>query len=173
MSTSPVDFAHFFDYLVEARGRLLEWVRAQPPEVFTQLFSIGKGSIRVTLVHIAAAEWGYVQRLRGEDYGPGDNPFTVEKLPEYDGFAEAWKRQAPITRETLVRLDDPARPIEYVSRVFGPPTRIRTTAGGIAGQLLFHEVHHRAQVMAMLRQVGVKAEDLDYSILIYERTILE
>ncbi len=42
-------------------------------------------------------------------------------------------------------------------------------AGRIAGQLLFHEVHHRAQVMAMLRQVGVKAENLDYSVLIFER----
>lgn len=172
MSTSPINFAHFFDYLVKARGRLLEWVQGQPPDVYTQLFPIGMGSIRVTLVHIAAAEWGYVQRLRGKDYGPGETPFTVEKLPAYEAFMEAWKRQAPITRETLVRLGDPARPIEYVTRAFGPPTRIRTTAGGIAGQLLFHEVHHRAQVMAMLRQVGVKAENLDYSILNYERTIL-
>ena len=48
--------------------------------------------------------------------------------------------------------------------------RIRTTAGGIAGQLMFHEVHHRAQVMAMLRQVGVAAENLDYSVLQFERT---
>ena len=53
----------------------------------------------------------------------------------------------------------------------GPkPMRIRTTAGGIAGQLMFHEVHHRAQVMAMLRQVGVAAENLDYSVLQFERT---
>ena len=48
--------------------------------------------------------------------------------------------------------------------------RTRTTAEGIAGQLLFHEVHHRAQVMAMLRQAGVAAENLDYSGLVWERT---
>jgi uncharacterized damage-inducible protein DinB len=47
--------------------------------------------------------------------------------------------------------------------------RVRATAGGIAGQMLFHEVHHRAQVMAMLRQVGVAAENLDYSVLIWDR----
>ena len=51
-----------------------------------------------------------------------------------------------------------------------PPLRIRTTTGGIAAQLLFHEIHHRAQAMAMLRQLGVPAQDLDYSFLMYEWT---
>ena len=51
--------------------------------------------------------------------------------------------------------------------------RVGATAGGIAGQLLFHEVHHRAQVMAMLRQAGVAAENLDYSVLMWERTAVE
>jgi uncharacterized damage-inducible protein DinB len=32
----------------------------------------------------------------------------------------------------------------------------------IATQLLLHEVHHRAQAMAMLRQLGIAAQDLDY-----------
>ncbi len=170
MSTSPVNFAHFFDYLVTARGKLLTWVREQSPAVYTQTFPIGMGSIRATLVHTAAAEWGYTQRLTGKDYGPGDNPFTVERLPEFEAFAATWDKQRPATHQALASLGEPARPIEVISRVFSPPTRIRTTAGGIAGQLLFHEVHHRAQVMAMLRQVGVKAENLDYSVLIFERT---
>ncbi len=172
MSTSSVPFSHFFDYLVTARGRLLEWVREQPPAVYVQTFPVGRGSIRATLVHTAGAEWGYTQRLTGKDYGPGDNPFTVERFPEFEAFASAWETQRPVTRQALVNLGEPARPIEVVSRVFTPPMRIRTTAGGIAGQLLFHEVHHRAQVMAMLRQVGVKAENLDYSVLMFERTPL-
>ncbi len=169
MSASPVDFAHFFDYLVKARGKLLEWVRAQPASVYTQAFPIGLGSIRATLVHVAAAEWGYTQRITGRDYGPGDNPFTVEQLPGFEAFAAAWDAQRPVTRAALANLGDPGRRMEYVSRALTPPMRTRTTAGGIAGQLLFHEVHHRAQVMAMLRQVGIKAENLDYSVLVIER----
>jgi uncharacterized damage-inducible protein DinB len=31
-------------------------------------------------------------------------------------------------------------------------------------------VHHRAQVMTMLRLAGVPAQDLDYSLLVWERT---
>ncbi len=170
MSAPSVNFAHFFDYLVTARGRLLEWVGAQPASAYTQTFPIGLGSIRATLLHTAAAEWGYTQRLAGTDYEPKDNPFTVERLPEFEAFAAAWDRQRPVTSRVLADLGDPARPIETVSRMFTPPMRIRATAGGLAGQLLFHEIHHRAQVMAMLRQVGVKAENLDYSVLMFGRT---
>lgn len=172
MNASSVDFAHFFDYMVKARSKLLTWVREQPPAVYTQTFPIGLGSIRATLIHMASTEWGYTQRLTGKDYGPGDNPFTVERHPEFEALASAWDRQRPVTRQALAHLGDPARPIEVVSRTFTPPMRIRTTAGGIAGQILFHEIHHRAQVMAMLRQAGVGAENLDYSILVFERTPL-
>jgi uncharacterized damage-inducible protein DinB len=49
---------------------------------------------------------------------------------------------------------------------------MRTTAGGIATQIVVHEVHHRAQVMAMLRQFGIPAQNLDYSVLKFERTEL-
>lgn len=36
------------------------------------------------------------------------------------------------------------------------------TRGEAATQMLLHEVHHRAQAMAMLRQLGVEAQNLDY-----------
>lgn len=172
MNTPSVDFAHLFDYLVLARGRLLEWVRAQPAAAYTRSFPFGMGSIRATLVHTAAAQWGYTSRLTGKDYEPSENPFTAERYPEFESFAAAWDALTPETRGALVAIGDPGHRIEYTTRAFDPPTRIRTTAGGVAGQLLFHEVHHRAQVMAMLRQVGVKAENLDYSVLMFERTPL-
>ncbi len=173
MTTSPINFAHFFDYLVKARGRLLEWVGAQPSGVYTRKFPIGLGSIRATLVHTAAAEWAYVERLAGKDVPIGDSPFTVERQPEYEAFAAAWAARASITRNALANLGDPARSVEFVSRMGPKPMRVRTTGGGIAGQLLFHEVHHRAQVMAMLRQAGVAAENLDYSVLTFERTPID
>jgi len=170
MHTSDVNFAHFFDYLLKARGRLLDWVRAQPAAVYTRTYPMGMGSIRATLVHTAGAEWAYVERLTGKDVSIGDSPFTVERQPEFEPFAAAWERRAPLTRQALAALGDPARPIEFTSRMGPKAMRVRTTAGGIAGQLLFHEVHHRAQVMAMLRQAGVAAENLDYSVLLFERT---
>ncbi|HLW61122.1 MAG TPA: DinB family protein [bacterium] len=170
MSAATMNFAHFFDYLLTARGRLTDWIRGQPSGVYTKAFPIGLGSIRATLVHTAAAEWAYVRRLGGEGVSPADSPFTLERQPEFDPFAAAWAREAPTTRAALAAIGDPGRPVEFTTRMGPKPMRVRATAGGIAGQLLFHEVHHRAQVMAMLRQSGVAAENLDYSVLIWERT---
>jgi uncharacterized damage-inducible protein DinB len=172
MSQSSVDFAHFFNYLLQARGRLLGWIREQPSAVYTRTFPIGLGSIRATLVHTAAAEWAYVLRMDGRSVSLADSPFTVEQQPEFEPFVATWERQAPVTRRALADLDS-RRPVEFVSQMGPKPSRVRTTAGGIAGQLLMHEVHHRAQVMAMLRQVGVAAENLDYSVLVWERTPLD
>ena len=168
--TARLDFAHFFDYLVLARGRLLDWVAAQPNDLYTRAYPFGLGSIRATLIHVADIEWGYVQRLMGRDYTREESPFTAARHATLPPLTEAWRAQQPVTRRALAGLGDPSRPIEYVSRNFTPPRRTRTTAGGIAGQLLFHDVHHRAQVMTMLRLAGVPMQDLDYSRLVWERT---
>jgi uncharacterized damage-inducible protein DinB len=165
-----VDFAHFFDYLVLARVRLLERIGAQPDELYTRAYTFGLGSIRATLIHIADAEWGYVQRLTGRDYTRDDSPFTEAQYLGLALFAAAWRAHEPATRHALASVADPSRRVEYVSRNVTPPQRVRTTAGGIAGQLLFHEIHHRAQIMVMLRLARVPVQDLDYSRLVWERT---
>jgi len=165
-----VDFAHFFDYLVLARVPLLDPIGAQPDELYTRTYGFGLGSIRGTLIHIADIEWGYVQRLLGRDYTREESPFTEARYLGLALFAAAWRAHEPTTRRALAGIDDPSRQVEYVSRNFSPPQRTRTTAGGVAGQLLFHEIHHRAQVMAMLRLAGVPVQDLDYSRLMWQRT---
>ncbi len=169
-TSQRLDFAHFFDYLTLARGRLLDWIGGQPGDLYTRAYPFGLGSIRTTLVHVADVEWGYVQRLTGRDYTREDSPFTEARYPTLSPFAAAWRAEQPVTRAALAGIDDASRAIEYVSRNFTPPRRTRTTAGGIAGQLLFHDVHHRAQVMTMLRLAGVPIQDLDYSRLVWERT---
>ncbi len=169
MSTSAIDLAEYFDYLCKARDRLLGWVRDQPAEAYARSFPIGLGSIRATLVHIADAQRGYTMRLEGSEFSPADNPFSIDKLLELEPLISAWSGFNPRTRLALANLGDGARVIEYASRVLAPGKRLRGTAGGLAAQLFFHEVHHRAQVMAMLRQVGVAAQDLDYNNLMFDR----
>jgi uncharacterized damage-inducible protein DinB len=167
-----IDMPRVFDYLAAARGRLLGWVRdleAERPGAYAESFPFGLGSIRATLLHVAAAEWAYVERLAGRDFPLTDSPFTVERLPEFEPFVRAWEAQAVRTAAAIKVAGDPARAVEFISRV-GPPMRARTTAGEITLHMVLHEVHHRAQVMAMLRQCGVRAENLDYSFLAFMRT---
>ena len=46
---------------------------------------------------------------------------------------------------------------------------VSCTAEDILVQLHFHEVHHRAQALNILKQLGVRLPDLDYNTLRYRR----
>lgn len=169
-----IDPVEAYEYLAAARARLLDWVGQLTPEQYAQEFPIGHGSVRATLVHVAAAEWGYVRRLRGEPVPPlEERPFFQYNAEPFPPFRAAWEEQAEQTRQALREVPDWSRPVEYVSTFGGRRRRYRTTAAGVATQLVVHEVHHRAQVMHMLRQLGLPARNLDYSALRFEVEDLE
>jgi uncharacterized damage-inducible protein DinB len=166
--------AGIYEYLVKARAKLWDWVRPLTMEQYTKEFPFGKKTIRETIVEIPLAEWLYGRRLVGESIPPReDQPFVKYYQTEFAPLESAWRELADRTRRLLREERDWGRPVEYIVR---PPNRpavqIHATAGGIATQMICHEVHHRAQVMAMLRQFGIAAENLDYSALMVTRTEL-
>lgn len=162
-----------YEYLERARERLFGWVLPLPLEQYTQRFPFGLGSIRATLLHIASAEFAYARRIAGEPVPPPEErPFTEDRLPDPASLQEAWRGQAEQTKRVLASVQDWSKPVEYKGRTGeGKVVTTRTTTGGIASQLVLHEVHHRAQVMAMLKHLGIGAENLDYSFLMFERTV--
>jgi len=164
--------AYFYEYLVKSRAKLWDWVRPLTLEQYTKEFPFGRKSLRATLVEIPMSEWSYIRRMREEPTGlksQEDHPFWQYYKTDFAPLETAWRELVEDTRRTLRRITDWSKPVEYLPN---PKVRVRTITGGIAGQLLFHEIHHRAQAMAMLRMLGVPAENLDYSILMVERTQL-
>lgn len=164
--------AYFYDYLVKSRAKLLDWVRPLTLEQYTKEFPFGRKSLRATMVEIPMSEWSYIRRMREEPTGlksQEDHPFWQYYKTDFAPLEAAWRELAEDTRRTLRRITEWSKPVEYLPT---PKVRVRTITGGIAGQLLFHEIHHRAQAMAMLRMLGIPAENLDYSILMVERTPL-
>ncbi len=162
--------AHLYDYLVKARERLLDWVRPLANEQYVREFPYGLKTIRATLLHTASAEWIYPRRIRGEAVAISESPFTAEKLPTFGDLEASWRTQTAQTRAWLAATTDWDAPVSYrMAPPNAPAVRIRTTKDGIVSQMLFHEVHHRSQVMSMLRQCGVAAQNLDYSALMFAR----
>jgi uncharacterized damage-inducible protein DinB len=154
-----------YDYLVETRGRLFNRVGRLSQQQYTREFPFARHSIRATLVHVLDSESWYARILAG-DREPRQSPSTVIRTSPFPALREAWEHQARRTRDILAHPGDPDRRIEHVS-VEGRrySHRLRTTAGGVVTQLLFHEVHHRAQVMMMLRALGVPLQSIDYNLL--------
>ena len=135
--------------------QLLECCRGMGDEAFDLPFEIGRGTLRATFVHI----------VRNMEVWSG----------VMDGSIRCWSDVAEETpgRQTVEalmgRLEAAADRLARVSRrvreegawdetwvdVLESPPRLRTYAGAI-GHVITHSMHHRGQVMYMLRRLGVE-----------------
>lgn len=171
LSNAPMNPTRTYDYLTLARRRVFDWVRPITPEQYTREFPIGPGSFARTLTHIMISEWYYIERLLRREVPPYEQwPIRQESPPPFDAIERTWTAQAERTRAAIASVADWDEPLEYdVTDDDGRPFHITATPGDIVTQLALHEVHHRAQVMNMLRQLGVKLEDIDFNAIMYTR----
>lgn len=167
-----MNFVRTYDYLRQSRGKLSDWIRPLRQDQYTQEFPFGLHSLRATMLEIAGVEWLYVRRLSDPQQAlppREDWPIAEQRQPTFKDLEPAWAEQAARTRDVIAKVRDWDAPIEYTATQSGKRIVVSTTKADIATQLCLHEVHHRAQAMAMLRQLGVPAENLDYSILMFRR----
>jgi uncharacterized damage-inducible protein DinB len=159
-----------YEYLCRARKRVFDWVRPLSEEQYSRSFPIGLGSIGRTLTHVAICEWMYVRRIEGSDVPAYEQfPFQDEQPPPFLVLEEFWNQQADRTRLVLNAIRDWNATLEYNVERDGKRTLVTASPGDIFTQIALHEVHHRAQAMNMLRQLGIAAEDIDYNALMYQR----
>lgn len=160
-----------YDYLSLARKRLFDWIRPLTPDQYTREFPTGLKSISKTLTHMLISEWYYILRIT-EATVPPQNEWSIrdESPPPFAALEIAWAQQANQTQAALRAVRDWTTDLEYeVTDDSGKRIHIAASRADIFTQLILHEVHHRAQVMGMLRQLGIAAEDLDYNALMYKR----
>jgi uncharacterized damage-inducible protein DinB len=174
-----MDPLKIYDYLTLARERVMDAVRPLPPEAYHHRCAIGLKTLAATLTHIMISEWYYIERLAGRPVPPYDQwPIQYENPPAtFEAVERIWREQAKQTRAAIAAERDWNRRITWTSHPNeqGKRFQITVTAGDLVAQLALHEVHHRAQVMAMLRELpgGRPLEDLDYNALMYERREIE
>lgn len=175
-----MDPVKIYDYQTKSRERVFDAVRALSPQQYQHQFTFGLKTIGTTLTHIMISEWYYIQRLEGRPVPRYDQwPIKDENPPTFDVIEKTWREQAKNVRASIAaeqERGDWNRKITWLS--FPDDTRggkrfhITATAGDFFTQLALHEVHHRSQIMAMIRTlpgVGKPLEDLDYNALMFER----
>lgn len=160
-----------YDYLVRARHRVFDWIRPLSPEQYALEFPIWRKSLGRTLTHILSSEWYYVQRIEQRAVPPYEEwPIREEEAPPFSTLEAAWNAQSGETRDALSRARDWSAEFEYrVTDDNGQVQVVSASAEDIFTQLVLHEVHHRAQVMNMLRQLEVAIDDLDFNAMMYKR----
>ena len=162
-----------YDYLTLARQKVFDCVHPLSVEQYACVFPIGLGTLGRTLTHIMICEWFYVQRIEQRVVPPYDQwPIQDEKPPSFGVLEATWIEQAKQTRAALSAVRDWDTAIEYRTLSDGqndPSQIVTASAADLFTQLALHEVHHRAQAMNILRQLGVAIEDIDFNALMYQR----
>lgn len=169
-----MDYVHVYDVLTQARESIFDWVRPLTQAQYTLKFPFGFGTLRATLIETARTELFYRMRLRGDPLPPPPPiqetfPISETNQPTFADLERAWTEQSKETRAALAETADWNTLMRRPVKEDGKTVVYTLSKGEIATQMLLHEVHHRAQAMAMLRQFGVPAQNLDYARFVVRR----
>ena len=132
-----------------ATNQILEACTPLPDEAFHRRFDMGPGSLHDTLTHILGAMRTWIDTLTGAEPGPRLEADPQRRTPaqlralldESCGALSAEAARRPLA-ETVVRRLRTGRTIEM-------------TRGAVLTHVTTHGMHHRAQCLNMLRQLGV------------------
>jgi len=166
-----------YNYLIQARSRVLVAARALTPEQYIRPMGFGLGTAGSTLAHLYTSEWYYVERWQGHEVPPYATwPVQYQHPPALPELESRWRPLMQLARGVIAAERNWQRPISYdtFADEQGRRFRITATPADIFAQLALHEAHHRAQLLAMLRLMGdaPTVEDIDYNEMMYERVPL-
>ncbi len=125
----------------------------------------GYGSIRDTLVHVAASEWLFLERWRGRSPAALWDPAT---FPDIATLSGRWSEVEAETHAFVAGLgeDDLGRVVAYVN------LQGETWAYPLWQQLLHqanHATQHRSEVAAQLTRFGRSPGWLDFLVFLDEQ----
>lgn len=146
-----------------ANARLLTAAAELDDEALRRKLAIGQGSVWKSLVHMYAAEWVWLATLKGDESPlfPGDlpgklpgnqeGPRAIASLAE---LKEKWLANEAGWRDYLEALAEPDLDA-LVPKVSSSGQRAMTRRGDILLHVCTHAHYTTAQVINMLRQLGV------------------
>ena len=160
---------HLFTYTEWANERVLSAAEKLPLEDLLRDVGISYKSILGTLLHMAGAEWLWLERWNGNspvgpDVWAGWTPADAHSLQQ---VREKWE---PIVRRRNAYLDkiadaDLARELGY-RRFTGEPFSLPLVQQ--MQHVVNHATLHRGQVVGMIRQLGVAPPQTDLLFYLME-----
>jgi uncharacterized damage-inducible protein DinB len=155
-------FRHFFDYhFSENRNLWDSYVTPLSDEQFDQAGSYSHGSIRNQVVHLMSVDEAWFSGLRGVE--PPDEPDPAAP-PDRRSIRAHWDIVEQQMRDYLAALRD-----DMLSE---KPFADGEDKDLILWQVLLHVVNHgtdhRAQLLRLLNDMGIKTVSQDYIFYVYD-----
>ena len=154
-------FRHFFDYhFAENRKIWDSYVTQLSHERFTQDVDYSHGSVRNQVVHLISVDDTWFSGLRGVEI---PEPLDPTDFDDRESIRAHWDSVEQRMRDYLAELRDDMlfdRPLEGEDQDL------------ILWQVLLHVVNHgtdhRAQLLRLLDDLGVKTTSQDYIFYVYD-----
>ena len=162
MPRSLEEVNKLFNYNRWANTKVVESAATLTEEELVRQMGGSFPSVLGTLGHLYAAEWVWLERLRGVS-PPGLPP--SEEVPTLPVLKEKWGavetgQKAFVEGLTLDRMEEKVR----YSNVKGEPWSY--VMSDLLVHIVNHSTYHRGQVATMFRQLGKKPAATDYLVFL-------
>ncbi len=155
-------FRQLYDYHFAENRKIWDYVTPLAYEQFTQAVDYSYGSVRDQIVHLINADDLWFSELRGiqpaEDWPRANHDDRPSIRAHWDGVEQSMRNYlAALRDETL--FDRPIKEPEEDSKL-------------VVWQILLHVVNHgtdhRAQLLRLLNDLGVKTTSQDYIFYVFD-----
>ncbi len=156
-------FRHFYDYHFTENRKIWEsYVTQLSPEQFTQAVGYSHGSVRDQIVHLMSVDELWFSELRSVE--PSE-PFPPAHFDDREIIRTHWDSVEQRMRAYLAELRDDmlfAKPIEE------PEEDKDLSVWQVLLHVVNHGTDHRAQLLRLLNDLGVKTTSQDYIFYVYD-----
>jgi len=162
------DINQLFNYTEWANNLAMEAAAQLPDDSLRRDFGISHQSIFGTLLHMAAAEWIWLERWNGRSPAKAEawSQWTTESYADVDALRARWKEEVTRRWRYMSELDNARLSEELPFRLLsGDASSMRLVDQ--MQHVANHATMHRGQVVGMIRQLGMDPPSTD--LLFYLR----
>ncbi|MGI8836769.1 MAG: DinB family protein [Pyrinomonadaceae bacterium] len=162
------DVKHLFDYTEWANSLAFEAAANLSPEDLRREVNISHGSIFGTLLHMAGAEWIWLERWHGRSPAGREawSLWKSESCPDLATLNSRWQEVSERRRAFIDQLDELRLSAELPFILLsGDPNSMPLVDQ--MQHVANHATLHRGQVVGMIRQLGIAPPSTD--LLFYLR----
>ncbi len=163
------DIRHLFDYTEWANALAMDAAAKLSDENLRRDCGISHQSIFGTLLHMAGAEWIWLERWHGRSPAKAEawSLWTTESCADLATLNERWQELINRRAQFISELDEQRLAAELSFKLLsGDPSSMRLVDQ--MQHVANHATMHRGQVVGMIRQLGVEPPSTD--LLFYLRS---
>jgi uncharacterized damage-inducible protein DinB len=156
-------FRHFYGYhFAENRTLWDRYITQLSHDQFTQQVNYSHGSVRDQIVHLISVDEIWFSELRGVE--PSE-PFPPADFDDRANIRTQWDNAEQTMRAYLAELRDD---LLFTTPIKEPEEDKELIVWQVLLHVVNHGTDHRAQLLRLLNDLGVKTTSQDYIFYVYD-----